>query len=49
MAFNINERWFVDLTVVKTYLKVETKYSTGQTQQVKLDPVGLIVAVGYKF
>ena len=49
VAFNINERWFADLTVVKSWLKVENKYSTGQTQQVKLDPVGLIVAVGYKF
>lgn len=49
VAFNFNERWFADLTVVKSKLKVETKYSTGQTQQVRLDPLGVIVAVGYKF
>jgi outer membrane protein len=49
VAVNLNPRWFVDMTVTKTYLKVENKYSTGQTQQVKLDPVGVILAVGYKF
>ena len=49
VAVNLNPRWFVDLTVVKSYLKVETTYSTGQTQQVKLDPLGMILAVGYKF
>ncbi|HEU5435951.1 MAG TPA: OmpW family outer membrane protein [Telluria sp.] len=49
VAFNINPKWFVDFTVTKTYLKTDTYYSTGQTQHVKLDPVGLIAAVGYKF
>jgi outer membrane protein len=49
VAVNLNPRWFVDLTVVKTYLKIKTIYSTGQTQDVRLDPLGVIVAVGYKF
>jgi outer membrane protein len=49
VAFNFNERWFADLTVVKSWLKVENKYSTGQTLQVKLDPLGVMIAVGYKF
>jgi outer membrane protein len=49
VVLNVNPRWFVDLTVVKSYLEVETHYSTGQTQKVKLDPLGVIVAVGYKF
>lgn len=49
VAVNINPRWFVDLTVTKTYLKIQNKYSTGQTQDVKIDPLGVIVAVGYKF
>ncbi len=49
LAFNINPKWFVDLTVTKTYLKIKTKYSSGQTQDAKLDPLGVIVAVGYKF
>lgn len=49
VAVNINPKWFVDVTVTKSYLKVTNHYSTGQTQDVKLDPVGLILAVGYKF
>jgi outer membrane protein len=49
VAVNLNPKWFVDVTVVKTYLKVTTKYSTGQTQDVKLDPLAVVLAVGYKF
>jgi outer membrane protein len=49
VALNLSPRWFVDLTLCKTFLKITNKYSTGQTQDVKLDPLGVIVAVGYKF
>jgi outer membrane protein len=49
VAVNINPRWFVDLTVTKSKLEAQTSYSTGQTQSVHLDPLGLILAVGYKF
>ncbi|MFC0131144.1 OmpW/AlkL family protein [Massilia eurypsychrophila] len=49
LAFNINPKWFVDVCVVKTFLEIDTKFSTGQTQQIKLDPLAVVVAVGYKF
>jgi outer membrane protein len=49
VAFNINPRWFTDLTVTKTYLKIQNHYSTGQTQDVKIDPLAVVVAIGYKF
>ena len=49
VAVNINPRWFVDLTVTKSKLEVQTRYSTGQTQSVHLDPLAVILAVGYKF
>ncbi|MBC7454050.1 MAG: OmpW family protein [Massilia sp.] len=49
LAYTITPRWFADLTVTKTYLKVLTRYSTGQTQEVTLDPLAVVVAVGYKF
>ena len=49
VAVNLNPKWFVDFTVTKSYLKVQNKYSTGQTQDVKLDPMGVILALGYKF
>lgn len=47
--FNINDRWFVDGTVVKTFLKTRTTLSTGQTLDTKLDPVTLSLGVGYRF
>ena len=49
VAVNLNARWFVDATVTKTFLKVKNHYSTGQTQDVTLDPLGVVLAVGYKF
>ncbi|MEQ1533697.1 MAG: OmpW family protein [Sideroxydans sp.] len=47
--YDINEEWFADVSVTKSYLKTTTKFSTGQTIDMKLDPVALAVAVGYKF
>lgn len=49
VVYNINARWFADLTITKTYLEIATRYSTGQRQDVTLNPLGVIVAVGYKF
>ncbi|MES2758324.1 MAG: OmpW family outer membrane protein [Pseudomonadota bacterium] len=49
LAVNLNSKWFVDLTVVKTFLEIDTTFSTGQTQKIKLDPLAVVVAVGYKF
>lgn len=48
-TFAINDRWFVDGSVVKTFLKTRTTLSTGQTLDAKLDPVSLSVGVGYRF
>lgn len=47
LAFN--ERWFFDMAIIKTYLKTRAKFSTGQTQDIKLDPTAFSVAIGYKF
>lgn len=49
VAFNFNERWFTDVTVNKTRLRTVANFSTGQTQRMKLDPVAVVLAVGYKF
>ncbi|WP_313705493.1 OmpW/AlkL family protein [Massilia sp.] len=49
LVTNLNERWFVDMTVNKTRLRTVANFSTGQTQDMKLDPVSVILAVGYKF
>jgi len=46
---NFNEKWFADVTVNKARLRTDVQFSTGQTQHMKLDPVAVILAVGYKF
>jgi outer membrane protein len=46
---NIGEKYFLDLVATKTFLKTTVHYSTGQTQEMKLDPVGLSLSIGYKF
>ena len=45
----ISERWFADVAVVKTLLKTRATYSTGQTQDMTLDPLAVSLGVGYKF
>jgi outer membrane protein len=49
LAVNITERWFASAAVIKTFLKTDVHFSTGQTQHMKLDPQAVMVAVGYKF
>ena len=48
-AVNFNEKWFADVTVNKARLRTDVHFSTGQKQHMKLDPVAVILAVGYKF
>lgn len=45
----INDRWFANAEVTKTFLKTKATFSTGQTQDIKFDPLGVSVGVGYKF
>jgi outer membrane protein len=49
VAMNFNERWFADVTVNKSRLRTDVHFSTGQHQHMKLDPVAVVLAVGYKF
>lgn len=45
----INERWFFDVSVAKTYLKTRNTLSTGQTLDIKLDPVTVSLGIGMRF
>jgi outer membrane protein len=45
----INKRWFVDASIIKTWLKTQATYSTGQTQGIKLDPISINIGIGYHF
>ena len=48
-TININERWFIDAMVAKTWLTAKSTLSTGQSISVKLDPTTMSLAVGYRF
>lgn len=48
-TFAINDQWFVDGFVSKTFLKNRTTLSTGQTQDLTLNPIAYGISVGYKF
>jgi outer membrane protein len=45
----LNNNWFLDASYTYTPLSTTTKLSTGQTQDMKLDPSSFSLAVGYKF
>jgi outer membrane protein len=49
VAVNITERWFASAAYIKTFLKTDVHFSTGQEQHMKLDPSSLMLTVGYKF
>lgn len=49
VAVNFSEKWFADVTVNKSRLRTDVHFSTNQTQHMKLDPVAVVLAVGYKF
>jgi len=45
----LNAHWFVDASVTKTWLKTQATLTSGQTLDLRLDPMGLAVAVGYRY
>ena len=49
LIVNINKKWFVDGNISKTWLKTKVSFSSGQTQQMTLNPQAVTLAVGYKF
>jgi outer membrane protein len=49
LSVQMNDRWFVDFSYAKTFLKTTTTLSTGQTIQTTLDPGTATFGVGMKF
>jgi outer membrane protein len=49
LIVNINRKWFVDGNISKTWLKTKVSFSSGQTQEMTLDPVAVTLGLGYKF
>lgn len=48
-AYAFNEKWYLDVSLVKTFLKTKVNFSTGQTQDIRLDPQSINIGVGYRF
>lgn len=48
-VWNFNEKWFLNAAFVKTRLRTDVHFSTGQYQRMKLDPNVGVLTIGYKF
>lgn len=49
VAVAINERWYLDAAVAKSFLKTRVSFSSGQHQDMQLDPQAVTLCLGYKF
>jgi outer membrane protein len=49
VAVSFSDRWFADLSFTKTKLKTAVNYSSGQHQDIRLDPATIGLGIGYKF
>jgi outer membrane protein len=47
--YNINDKWYLDASYAKTFLKTRATLTTGQTIDVTLNPNAYSLQVGYKF
>jgi len=49
LTYKLNERWYLDAAVIKTFIKNHTDLSTGQRIETKLDPLSTNVSLEYRF
>ena len=49
ITYNVNDKWFVEGIVHKTFLKQTAKLSTGQSIDLKVDPWAFSIGVGTRF
>jgi outer membrane protein len=49
VTWNINQRWFLDAWVAKTYISSTVHLSTGQSANAPLNPTSEAITVGYRF
>ncbi len=49
VAVSLGDRWFADLSFTKTRLKTTLNFSSGQHQDIRLDPATVGVGIGYRF
>lgn len=49
VQMNVDQHWYANVAFLKTRLRTDVHFSTGQYQHMKLDPNAYILTVGYKF
>lgn len=49
VSANISRNWFVDASVIKTWISTTAPLSTGQSISAHLDPISVNVSLGYRF
>ncbi len=49
MTIQLHERWYLDASIIKTFLKNSTTLSTGQKIDTTLNPLSTNVSIGYRF
>jgi len=49
LSLKLAERWMLDASVVKSYIKTTAKLSSGQAIDFKFDPLSFNLSVGYRF
>lgn len=48
-TIQLHERWYLDASIIKTFLKNSTTLSTGQKIDTTLNPLSTNVSIGYRF
>ena len=47
--YKIDKHWFVDASVIKTFISTKAKLSTGQETKARLNPIAINASIGYTF
>lgn len=47
--YKIDQHWFLDAAILKTFISTKAQLSTGQTTSARLNPVSINASIGYTF
>ena len=47
--YKIDKHWFVDASVIKTFISTKATLSTGQETKARLNPIAINASIGYTF
>lgn len=47
--YKIDKHWFVDASILKTFISTKATLSTGQSTSAKLNPIAINASIGYTF